>query len=62
MSMDWLQAIGQKTLHFFQRMGRAVIFLIHVLSGLKMLFQRPSLLIREMYSVGVQSLLIFDGV
>ena len=63
MSIDWLQAIGQKTLNFFQRMGRAVIFLIHVLSGLKMLVQRPNLLVREMYSVGVLSLLIiiFSG-
>lgn len=63
MNMDWLQAIGQKTLNFFQRMGRAVLFLMHVLSGLKMLIQRPSLLIREMYSVGVRSLLIiiFSG-
>lgn len=63
MSMDWLQTIGQKTLRFFQRTGRAVIFLVHVLSGLKMLVQRPRLLIRELYSVGVLSLLIiiFSG-
>ncbi|MCK5918091.1 MAG: lipid asymmetry maintenance ABC transporter permease subunit MlaE [Cocleimonas sp.] len=61
--MDWLQTIGQKTLRFFQRTGRAVIFLVHVLSGLKMLVQRPRLLIRELYSVGVLSLLIiiFSG-
>ena len=61
--MDWLPTIGQKTINFFQRMGRAVLFLMHVLSGLKMLIQRPNLLIRELYSVGVRSLLIiiFSG-
>ncbi len=63
MNMDWLPIIGQKTINFFQRMGRAVLFLMHVLSGLKMLIQRPNLLIRELYSVGVRSLLIiiFSG-
>ena len=64
MVIDFLQRLGQVTLHFFQRIGRALIFLIHVLSGLKALFFRPSLLIQQLYSVGVLSLLIiiFSGV
>jgi len=58
-----LQKIGQISLNFFQRIGRAVMFLIHVLSGLKELILRPNLLIQQIYSVGVLSLLIiaFSG-
>jgi phospholipid/cholesterol/gamma-HCH transport system permease protein len=61
--MNWIQQLGEKTLHFLQGIGRAVLFLIHVLSGVKELFFRPTLLIRELYSVGVLSLLIiaFSG-
>ena len=63
MSVGWVQGIGRVTLTFFQQIGCAVIFLLHVLSGVKELVFRPSLLIREMYSVGVRSLLIilFSG-
>ncbi len=58
-----LQKTGQITLNFFQKIGRAVLFLIHVLSGLKQLILRPQLLLGEIYSVGVLSLLIivFSG-
>ena len=58
-----LQKTGQITLNFFQKIGRAVLFLIHVLSGLKQLILRPHLLLGEIYSVGVLSLSIiaFSG-
>ncbi len=58
-----LQKTGQITLNFLQKTGRAVLFLIHILSGLKQLILRPQLLLREIYSVGVLSLLIiaFSG-
>ena len=61
--MKWIQQLGQNTLDVFQRIGRAVLFLMQVLSGVKELFFRPTLLIRELYSVGVLSLLIiaFSG-
>lgn len=61
--MDWIQKIGERTLNFFQRLGRATIFLAHALSGVKGLISRPSLLLQEMYSVGVLSLLVilFSG-
>ena len=58
-----LQNIGIKTLGFFHRIGRASLFLLHVLSGIKDLFLRPSLLVQQIHSVGVLSLLIiiFSG-
>jgi len=63
MNLNWVQKIGQRTLDFFQRIGSASIFLVHILSGIKTLILRPSLLVREIYSVGVQSMLIilFSG-
>jgi phospholipid/cholesterol/gamma-HCH transport system permease protein len=61
--MDWIQKVGEKTLSFFQRLGLAIIFLIHALRGIKGLIFRPRLLIHEIYSVGVLSLLVilFSG-
>lgn len=63
MILNILQITGQSTLSFFQNLGKAVIFLFQVLIGIRGLILRPSLLIKEMYSVGVLSLLIimFSG-
>jgi len=52
------QKLGHKTLSIFQRLGRANIFLLQILAGVGSLLVRPSLLIRQMYSVGVQTLII----
>ncbi|RTZ65896.1 MAG: lipid asymmetry maintenance ABC transporter permease subunit MlaE [Aquificaceae bacterium] len=58
-----LQSIGNHTLVFLHRIGRASLFLWHVLGGIKDLLLRPSLLIQQVHSVGVLSLLIiiFSG-
>jgi len=58
-----LQNIGRKTLGLFQRIGHASLFLLHVLSGIKDLLLRPRLLVQQVHSVGVLSLLIivFSG-
>ena len=58
-----LQYLGSKTLDFFQRIGRASLFLWHVLAGVKDTLMRPSLLVQQTHSVGVLSLLIiiFSG-
>lgn len=58
-----LQIIGRNVLGYFQGLGKAFIFLIQLLAGIKGLILRPRLLIKEMYSVGVLSLLIiiFSG-
>ncbi len=63
MILDILQKTGHTTFDFLRRIGRASLFLLHILSGLKDLFLRPSLLVQQVYSVGVLSLLIiiFSG-
>ena len=58
MMVNLLQNIGQKTLGFLQRLGRASLFLFHILRGFPIVLSRPKLLIESLYSVGVLSLLI----
>lgn len=58
MTLDPLQLLGQKGLDFFQRLGRGNILLLEILIGLPSLLPRLSLLIRQIYMVGVLSLLI----
>lgn len=41
-----------------QRLGRGTLFLFHLLGGIGSLFSRFSLVIQQLYSVGVHSLLI----
>lgn len=56
--LDKLQSIGHNSLSSVQRLGRGHIFLLQVLPAMQGMLFRPSLLIRQMYSVGVQTLLI----
>jgi len=58
MFLDFLQKIGAFVLDTLSSLGRATIFLSQVLLGIKDVLIRPQLLIRELYSVGVLSLLI----
>ncbi|WP_006787647.1 lipid asymmetry maintenance ABC transporter permease subunit MlaE [Thiorhodospira sibirica] len=53
-----LQRLGHFGLSVFQSLGRAHLFLLRTLWSLGSLTWRPRLLIRELYSVGVLSLLI----
>ncbi len=55
---DFFQKIGAFIIDFIASTGRASVFLVNVLLGLKDVLIRPKLLIRELYSVGVLSLLI----
>ncbi len=52
------QQLGNRTLAFFQRLGRANIFLWAVLCGVPGLVFRLRLLIQQLFSVGVLSLVI----
>jgi phospholipid/cholesterol/gamma-HCH transport system permease protein len=52
------QALGRAALCSMQRLGRANVFLMQVLAGLSGMLTRPALLIKQMYSVGVQTLII----
>ena len=56
--MDWLQSLGQTGLSIFERLGRGHLFLARVLASLPSILLRPSLLIGQMYSVGVLSFTI----
>lgn len=55
---DVLANLGRSALAFFERLGRGHLFLLSILRGIPSVLARPSLLIRELHSVGVLSLLI----
>ncbi|MBK1692905.1 ABC transporter permease, partial [Ectothiorhodospira mobilis] len=56
--MTVLQALGRWWLGVLGRLGRGHLFLLRTLVALGPLMLRPRLWIRELYSVGVRSLLI----
>lgn len=56
--LDFLQMIGAHIINTLSSLGRATIFLLNVLLGLKDVLLRPKVFIRELYSVGVLSMLI----
>ncbi|HKJ22663.1 MAG TPA: lipid asymmetry maintenance ABC transporter permease subunit MlaE [Gammaproteobacteria bacterium] len=53
-----LQLLGHKALGFFQRLGRGHLLLLRILEGLPALMPKFALVIQQLYSVGVLSLLI----
>ena len=56
--LDTFQYLGRETLKSLRKLGRANFFLLHVLTGFSQLVQRPRLLIAQLYSVGVLSVLL----
>jgi conserved hypothetical integral membrane protein len=56
--LEPIQLLGQKTLDGFAKVGRGTFFLGHVLTGIRETIPRPTLLIKQLYSVGVLSFLI----
>jgi phospholipid/cholesterol/gamma-HCH transport system permease protein len=58
--LDGLAVLGRWALAALERTGRGFLFLLSVLAGLPGLLSRPLLLLREVYSVGVMSLLIIS--
>jgi phospholipid/cholesterol/gamma-HCH transport system permease protein len=53
-----LVGLGRASLSVFERLGRGHLFLLRILLGLAALVRRPRLLVVQIWSVGVQSLLI----
>ncbi len=53
-----LQTLGHSTLNTFSKLGRSTFFLFHTLSGIGATFMRPGLLMKQMYSIGVLTVLI----
>ncbi len=56
--LDLFAGLGAATLSALQRTGRGFIFLLRTLAGVPLLLARPGLLVKELFSTGVQSLLI----
>ncbi len=56
--LTWLAHLGRAGLSFFERLGRGHLFLLQVLAGMPGLLLRPRLVIQQIYSVGVLSLVI----
>ncbi len=54
----WLQSLGQTGLLFFERVGRAGLFLLRVVAGFPALLLKPPLIVSQIYSVGVLSVLV----
>ncbi|MBK1672520.1 ABC transporter permease [Ectothiorhodospira shaposhnikovii] len=56
--MGPFQRLGRSALGVLERLGRGHLFLLRTLLAMGTLVRRPGLLVRELYSVGVLSLLI----
>lgn len=56
--MDWLQRLGSTSLSVFERLGRGNLFLLRILVALPSLVARPGLVIAQLYSVGVLSMML----
>lgn len=55
---DWIARLGNIGLKSLKRLGRSVILLLSILNGFPSLITRPWLLIRQIYMVGVLSVVI----
>jgi len=56
--VDLIRQLGRWGLRVFARLGRGHIFLAHILAGIPSVLVRFGLLVQQMFSVGVLSLLI----
>ena len=55
---EWLAALGRRGLTFAERLGRANLLMLAMLRGLPRLIRRPRLLLEQLFSVGVLTVLI----
>ena len=56
--LDHLQNMGHRTLSSIGRLGRGHLFLLNVMPAMTGMVRRPGLLVKQMHSVGVQTLVI----
>ena len=56
--LAWLQMLGRGGLDFFGRLGRGNVFVLRVLASVPLILLQPRLIIAQIYSVGVLSLVI----
>lgn len=55
---DWFAQLGKNSIEFYARLGREVLLFIQTTLAIVPLFLRPGLIIQQLYSVGVRSMLI----
>jgi len=53
-----LAAMGRRALEFFERIGRGTLFLFRVFRALPSLLPRPWLVVQQMFSIGVLTIVI----
>jgi phospholipid/cholesterol/gamma-HCH transport system permease protein len=56
--INWIRGLGRWGLGTFERLGRGHLFLLQMLAGIPGLFLRFSLVMQQLFSVGVLSVLI----
>jgi phospholipid/cholesterol/gamma-HCH transport system permease protein len=56
--IDFIRTLGRWGLGTFERLGRASVFLSNIIAGIPELFLRFSLVVQQLYSVGVLSVMI----
>jgi phospholipid/cholesterol/gamma-HCH transport system permease protein len=56
--LDWMRQLGRGGFGFFEKLGRSNLFLLKTLAGIPSVLRRPYLLIAQLLSVGVLSLLL----
>ena len=55
---DWFAQIGKSTIDYFERLGKEVLLFLQTIAGFVILLPRPGLIVQQLYSIGVRSMLI----
>ncbi len=55
---DWFAQLGKSSIEFYARLGREVLLFIQTILAFTKLVFRPGLILQQLYSVGVRSMLI----
>ncbi len=55
---NWFASIGKSTIDFFARLGREVLLFLQTVAGFASLIVRPGLIIQQLYSIGVRTVLL----
>jgi phospholipid/cholesterol/gamma-HCH transport system permease protein len=56
--VDTIADVGRRAFHFLERTGRAGLFLLRVLRSIPAVLLRPGLIIQQVFSVGVLTIII----
>jgi len=56
--INWLAHLGRETISFFARLGAEVVLFLFTIVSFFALVRRPGLVVTQLYSVGVRSMLI----